>query len=151
MNGKGKTVSRAIEENFLLSVLVPAFNEARTIRELLSRVEAAPYEKQVIVVDDGSTDGTGEILAEYAGRPGYTILRHERNLGKGAAIRTAIAHARGDVCIVQDADLEYNPNDYPLLVEIIRKGYSDVVYGSRYISKKKTTSPSRSSRSGCCL
>ena len=127
---------RVEEEDFLLSVLVPAYNEKRTIRELLSRVEAAPYAKQIIVVDDGSTDGTGEILAQYDGRPGFTILRHGRNRGKGAAIRTAIAHARGQVCIVQDADLEYDPNDYPLLVEIIRKGYSDVVYGSRYISGK---------------
>jgi len=117
-------------------VLVPVYDEERTIRELLSRVEAAPYAKEIIVVDDGSTDGTGEILSEYDGRSGYTVLRHDRNRGKGAAIRTAIAHAKGLVSIVQDADLEYDPNDYPLLVEIIRKGYSDVVYGSRYISKK---------------
>lgn len=128
--------SRAVEGDPLLSVLVPAYNEKRTIRELLSRVEAAPYKKQIVVVDDCSTDGTSEILSEYADRSGYTVLRHDRNRGKGAAIRTAIAHSHGEVCIIQDADLEYDPNDYPLLVEIIRKGYSDVVYGSRYISKK---------------
>jgi len=121
---------------FLLSVLIPAFNEERTIRELLSRVEAAPYEKQIIVVDDGSTDKTSEIISEYEDLPGYLVLRHDRNRGKGAAIRTAISHADGHVCIVQDADLEYDPDDYPLLVEIIRRGYSDVVYGSRYVSGK---------------
>jgi glycosyltransferase involved in cell wall biosynthesis len=136
MSGKRERASHPIEGDLLLSVLVPAYNEKRTIRELLSRVEAAPYKKQIIVVDDGSTDGTSEILSEYADRSGYTVLRHDRNRGKGAALRTAIAHAQGQVCIVQDADLEYDPNDYPLLVEIIRKGYSDVVYGSRYISEK---------------
>ena len=136
MSGKKERVSRVVEADPFLSVLVPAYNEERTIRELLSRVEAAPYTKQIIVVDDGSTDGTGVILSEYAGRSGYTIVRHDRNRGKGAAIRTAIAHAQGQVCIIQDADLEYDPGEYPLLVEIIRKGYGDVVYGSRYIGKK---------------
>ena len=117
-----------------LSVLIPVYNEERTLRQLLRQVLDSPYRKQIIVVDDGSSDGTAAILAEMAARPGMLVLRHERNRGKGAAIRTAIPHATAEVCIIQDGDLEYDPRDYPLLVEIIRKGYSDVVYGSRYMS-----------------
>ena len=120
-----------------LSVLMPVYNEGRTIREIIRRVQEAPYEKEIIIVDDGSTDGTREILQnEYQDRDNIVVLYHQKNRGKGAALRTAIPHATGQVTIVQDGDLEYDPNDFPLLVEIIRAGYSDVVYGSRYLSEK---------------
>jgi dolichol-phosphate mannosyltransferase len=119
---------------FILSVIVPVYNEERTIAEILRRVEAAPYGKQILVVDDGSTDGTGRVLDELRGRPGYQVLTHERNRGKGSAIRTALPHATGEFTIIQDGDLEYDPRDYPLLVEPLRRGDSDVVYGSRYLN-----------------
>jgi dolichol-phosphate mannosyltransferase len=118
-----------------LSVLVPIFNEARSLDALLRRVLDSPYPgKQIIVVDDGSTDATPDLLRHWAGQPGLTLLRHDRNLGKGAAVRTALAHARGEVTIIQDADLEYDPAEYPRLVEPILRGRAEVVYGSRYLA-----------------
>jgi hypothetical protein len=115
----------------LLTVLIPAYNEQATLGELLRRVFAAPYEKQVIVVDDASTDATGDILAAWEGR--CQVVRHPTNRGKGAAIRTGLAEAVGRFTIVQDADLEYDPQDYRLLVEPLLAGEADVVYGSRYL------------------
>ena len=120
----------------LLSVLVPVYNEERTVDELLRRVAAGPYpypEKEILIVDDGSTDRTPERLRPWAGRPGVLLLRHPANRGKGAAVRTALAHARGEFALIQDADLEYDPADYPRLVEPLRRGATDVVYGSRYL------------------
>lgn len=119
----------------LLSVIVPVYNEERTIDALLQRLRAAPYPyplKEVVVVDDGSRDGTPALLERWAGVPGFLLLRHAVNRGKGAAVRTGLAHARGAITIIQDADLEYDPADFPRLVEIIRRGAGDVVYGSRY-------------------
>ncbi len=113
-----------------LSVIVPAHNERGTIAEALRRVKEVPGEKEIIVVDDASTDGTGEILAAD---PEIRLIRHAVNQGKGAAIRTALAEVTGDVVIIQDADLEYDPADYPLLVEPIRRGEARVVYGSRFL------------------
>jgi len=115
----------------LLTVLIPAYNEQATLGELLRRVFAVPYEKQVIVVDDASTDATGEILAAWDHR--CQVIRHPHNRGKGAAIRTGLAEAVGRFTIVQDADLEYDPQDYRLLVEPLLAGEADVVYGSRYL------------------
>jgi glycosyltransferase involved in cell wall biosynthesis len=109
-----------------VSFLIPAFNEAATIGEVLSRIAALELETQVIVVDDGSTDGTGAI-AEAAGA---TVIR-QANAGKGAAIRTAIAHADGEIAVIQDADMEYDPGEVPELVEPIVLGRADVVFGSR--------------------
>ncbi len=126
-----------IEGALKLSVLMPVYNEEATIRAIIDRVQVAPYEKEIIIVDDGSSDKTREILEQdYGDDPDIRLIRHERNRGKGAALRTAIPHATGQVTIIQDGDLEYYPRDYPLLVEVIRAGYSDVVYGSRYISEK---------------
>ena len=120
----------------LLSVIVPVFNEAATIAELLRRVLAAPYRKQVIVVDDGSSDGTTEVLEAWEGHPEVELLAHGRNRGKGAAIRTALENARGRFTIIQDADLEYDPQDYPDLIEPLLSGDAHVVYGSRSLNRK---------------
>jgi glycosyltransferase involved in cell wall biosynthesis len=116
-----------------LSVLIPVYNEEKTVQQLLHRVMAAPYRKQIIVVDDGSTDGTLARLELFRNTRGVEILIHHKNRGKGAAIRTALEHARGRFTIIQDADLEYDPRDYPLLIELLERGESKVVYGSRYL------------------
>jgi len=115
-----------------LSVLMPVYNEARTIDEVLRRVVSVPLEKEILVVDDGSTDGTREILAGWNGRDGVRVLLHGGNLGKGRALATALREARGEILIVQDADLEYDPDDYPAMVRPIEAGRADVVYGSRF-------------------
>jgi glycosyltransferase involved in cell wall biosynthesis len=116
-----------------LSVLVPAFNEGATIREVIARVQATGRADEIVVVDDGSRDGTREILTELGGQGNVRVVLHERNAGKGAAIRTAIEHATGDVLLVQDADLEYDPVEYGRLLEPIEAGEADVVYGSRFL------------------
>ncbi|OYT68745.1 MAG: glycosyl transferase [Armatimonadetes bacterium JP3_11] len=113
----------------LISVIVPVYNEEATLHELLERLRRAPFRKEVIVVDDGSHDKTPDILAE---QPDIIAIRHERNQGKGAAIRTGIAHATGDIIIIQDADLEYDPNEIPRVVEPIVRGEAQVVYGNRF-------------------
>jgi glycosyltransferase involved in cell wall biosynthesis len=122
-----------------LSIVTPVFNERRTIERLLDRVRMAPtlgLEKEMIVVDDCSTDGTREYLQQLsgAGLTGFTCLFHERNLGKGAALRTGFARAAGDVVLVQDADLEYNPDEYPKLLRPIVDGRADVVLSSRFLA-----------------
>ena len=116
----------------LLSVVIPCFNEAATILNLLERVRLSPVTpKQIIVVDDGSTDGTRELLAQLEAED-LTVLFHERNRGKGAALATGFAAATGQICIVQDADLEYDPAEFPLVIGPIIQGKADVVYGSRF-------------------
>jgi glycosyltransferase involved in cell wall biosynthesis len=117
-----------------LSVLVPVFNEVDTIRALVEKVRAVKVETQIILVDDCSTDGTRELLERIAlEQPDLEVLFHPVNRGKGAAIRTALAFASNDVVIVQDADLEYDPVEYPRLLEPIAQGVADVVYGSRFL------------------
>ncbi len=136
----------------LLTVIVPVYNEEQTVTELLQRVAAGPYpypQKEVIVVDDGSTDATATLLARWANEPGFKLLRHECNRGKGAAVRTALAQARGEITILQDADLEYDPADYPGLVEIIRRGDGEAVYGSRYLARRRL--PWTPFRAGVCF
>src|SRR4051794_40993911 len=114
-----------------VSFLVPAYNEAATIGALLDAVWALDLDKQVVVVDDGSTDGTGEIVERWReGRDGVVLIR-QANRGKGSAVRAAIPHADGDISVIQDADLEYDPADVPSLIEPIERGVADVVYGSR--------------------
>ncbi|MCA1580923.1 MAG: glycosyltransferase family 2 protein [Acidobacteria bacterium] len=115
-----------------LSVLMPVYNEARTIDEVLRLVCGVPIEKEVIVVDDGSTDGTRGLLARWDGRAGVRVILHDRNRGKGAALRTALSEARGEILIIQDADLEYDPSEYPSLLRPIEMGRADVVFGSRF-------------------
>jgi len=113
-----------------VSFIIPAYNEERTIKEVLERVSALDLDKQIVVVDDGSTDRTPEILAAWAGRDGVVVV-HQRNQGKGAAVRAAVPHLDGDIAVIQDADMEYDPSDVPRLVEPIMRGAADVVFGSR--------------------
>ena len=123
-----------------LSILIPVYNERATILEILDRVQEAPLpkvidEKEIIAVDDGSTDGTRELLSQVE-QQGVSVLYHEHNQGKGAAIRTALARATGDIIIIQDADLEYDPRDYAQLVQPIVEGRAKVVYGSRFLGPR---------------
>ena len=123
----------------LLSILIPVYNERTVAERSLSLVLAAPLpenmERELVIVDDRSTDGTWDILQRLAARePRIRLFRHEVNQGKGAAVRTAIGHANGDFCLVQDADMEYDPNEYPKLMKPLLDGYADAVFGSRYMS-----------------
>jgi glycosyltransferase involved in cell wall biosynthesis len=111
-----------------VSFLIPAYNEARTIEEVLDRIDALGIDRQVIVVDDGSTDGTGALVAA---REGDVLLITQPNRGKGAAIRAAIPHIDGEIAVIQDADMEYDPAEVPRLIEPIERGVADVVFGSR--------------------
>ena len=116
-----------------LSVIIPIYNEARTIQTILDRVLATGLTTEIILVDDGSNDGTRDLLAAWDGCQGIRVILHEKNQGKGAAVRTGIAVATGDVILIQDADLEYDPRDYPELIKPIEEGMADVVYGSRFL------------------
>jgi len=116
-----------------LSIVIPVYNEADHIREILKRVRKSGLAWEIIVVDDGSQDGTRQILHRLNGRQRLRVIFHERNQGKGAAVRTGLRAARGDVILIQDADLEYNPNDYPTLLQPLKEGLADVVYGSRFL------------------
>lgn len=116
----------------VLTVIIPVYNEAPTLQQLLERVAAAPYQKQIIVVDDGSTNGTAAVLARWCVYPGIEVLTHDVNRGKGRAIRTGLERARGQFTIIQDADLEYDPQDYMQVIEPLRLGEAQVVFGSRY-------------------
>ncbi len=117
-----------------LSIVMPCYNEITTIEEILKRVRAAPYAKEIIVVDDGSKDGTRALLQRLAPQYDLTLIFHEQNKGKGGALATGFKAATGDVVLIQDADLEYDPADYPALVKPIEDGKADVVYGSRFLS-----------------
>ncbi|HYA93795.1 MAG TPA: glycosyltransferase family 2 protein [Thermodesulfobacteriota bacterium] len=115
-----------------LSVIIPVYNEAATILEVVKTVQETPYDKEIIIVDDCSTDGTHEILKKIEGDR-VVVLTHKFNQGKGAAIRTAIGRVTGDCIIIQDADLEYHPSEYPRLLTLLLEGKADVVYGSRFL------------------
>ena len=123
-----------IPEGFKVSVVIPVYNEKQWVRELIRRVQQVPIPKEIILVDDCSTDGTHEILKELE-QEGHKVIYQAVNQGKGAALRTGFQHATGDVIIVQDADLEYDPAEYPKLIQPILEGKADVVFGSRFIGE----------------
>ena len=118
-----------------LSVVIPVYNEIDTIDEIIRRVRETPFDKEIIIVDDCSTDGTREHLRKMESTPDLCLYYHEHNMGKGAAIRTGFSHVTGDIIIIQDADLEYDPAEYVKLVKPIMDGCADVVYGSRFLDR----------------
>jgi glycosyltransferase involved in cell wall biosynthesis len=124
-------------EDPVLTVVMPVFNEKATVEEIVGRVLAVPVRVELIAVDDASTDGSQEILERLSREKGFRLLRQERNQGKGAAVRRGIEAARGDVIVVQDADLEYSPEEYPDLLDLIRRGKADAVFGSRFIGRHR--------------
>lgn len=119
------------DKKYRLSVVIPVYNEEKTIADIIERVRAVDVPKEIVVVDDCSTDRTREVLKKMEGKYDQLLL-HERNMGKGAALRTGFEHVTGDYVIVQDADLEYDPDDYPKLLKPVLDGEADVVYGSRF-------------------
>lgn len=121
----------------LLSVIVPVYNEEQTISTLLSRVREVDIRKEIIIVDDWSTDGTRDILKQEARHPDTRVFLHCRNFGKGGAVRTGLQNASGDIVLIQDADLEYDPRDYHRLLRPILEGRSQAVYGSRFLGEHK--------------
>lgn len=121
----------------LLSVIMPVYNEESTIEEIVSRVLAVPLRVELLVVDDGSTDRSREILGELAEKRGFKLFLQEKNIGKGAAVRRGFAEGKGDIFIIQDADLEYSPEEYPDLIELIVRGKADAVYGSRFLGRHR--------------
>ena len=121
----------------LLSVVMPVYNERRTIEEIIARVLAVPVRLELIVVDDGSDDGTREVLGELQKRHGFKLVLQPANRGKGAALRRGFQDVSGDLVIIQDADLEYSPEEYPDLIQLIREGRADVVYGSRFLGRHR--------------
>ena len=116
-----------------LSVIIPVYNESKSIEEILHRVQATDMAAEIVVVDDGSVDGSRDILKKLDGKKRVRVVMHEKNQGKGAAVRTGLDAATGDVLLIQDADLEYDPRDYPTLLKPIQEGLADVVYGSRFL------------------
>jgi len=116
-----------------LSVIIPVYNEVENIEEILKRVKATKRAAEIIVVDDGSQDGTRDLLKKLDGKGRVRVILREKNQGKGAAIRTGLDAAAGDILLIQDADLEYDPRDYPALLQPLEEGIADVVYGSRFL------------------
>jgi glycosyltransferase involved in cell wall biosynthesis len=128
---------RGVLADPLLSVVMPAFNEKDTIEEIIRRVQAVRIRTQLIVVDDCSTDGTRDILGRLQQELGFTLLLQPQNMGKGAALRRGFEAVQGDLVVIQDADLEYSPEEFPQLIELICQGRADVVYGSRFLGRHR--------------
>lgn len=118
-----------------LSVIIPVYNEVESLETIVKRVQDTKLAHEIVLVDDGSKDGTRDILKQWEGKKGLNIILHEKNQGKGAAVRTGMGAAQGDVLLIQDADLEYDPRDYPELLRPIEEGVADVVYGSRFLGR----------------
>jgi glycosyltransferase involved in cell wall biosynthesis len=140
MTSPGSALQRAaklVPPDPVLSVVMPAFNERQTIEEIIQRVLAVRMRIELIVIDDASTDGTTEILERLQKEHGFVLLKQPRNGGKGAALRRGFTAVTGDLVIIQDADLEYSPEEYPLLTELICTGRADVVYGSRFLGRHR--------------
>ena len=116
-----------------LSIVIPIYNERETLETLIAKVNAVDYDKEILLIDDFSSDGTREVLKRYENKENFQVLYHDHNQGKGAALRTGFSNVNGDIIIIQDADLEYNPADYGTLIEPILDGRADVVYGSRFL------------------
>lgn len=128
------------ESHKLISIIIPCYNESKTIKDILLKVKNADtigLKKEIVVVDDCSTDNTKSLLRKYESQKGYKIIFHKKNTGKGGALKTGFLKSTGDLVIVQDADLEYDPNEYKLLIKEMFTGNYDVVYGSRYLGGKK--------------
>ncbi len=133
-NGQSPEQNRSeTERDYLLSIIIPVYNEEATVARVVSRVAALPLNSELVIVDDCSSDGTREILERVADLPQVQVILKEKNAGKGAALRTGFEHATGDFIIVQDADLEYDPRDIPPIIQPLIRGEADIVYGSRFI------------------
>lgn len=122
-----------------VSIIIPVYNENSTIEEILRRVKAEEIATEILVIDDGSIDGTRDILANLDQDSQVRVILHDRNRGKGAAVRTGFQYATGEVFLIQDADLEYDPRDYPVLIKPLEEGIADVVYGSRFLGGPRRT------------
>lgn len=116
-----------------ISVIIPVFNEVATIKEIVKRVHDQGFASEIVIIDDGSTDGTRDVLASFDGKNGVKVIFFDENRGKGAAVRSGIRESTGDVLVIQDADLEYNPREIKSLLQPIEEGLADVVYGSRFL------------------
>jgi len=120
-----------------LSVIIPIYNEIHTLEEIISRVKKTNLADEIILVDDGSVDGTRELVNNYKGQDGFVVVMHEKNQGKGAAVRSGFEIAKGEIFLIQDADLEYDPEEYPNLLKPLDEGLADVVYGSRFLGASR--------------
>jgi glycosyltransferase involved in cell wall biosynthesis len=130
-------VSKSLPKDLILSVVMPVYNEAETIEEIVSRVVQSPLRIELVAVDDGSTDGSREILERLASKKQFKLLLQDKNQGKGAAVRRGFAETTGDIVVIQDADLEYSPEEYPDLIDLIVQGKADAVYGSRFLGRHR--------------
>lgn len=120
-----------------LSVIMPIFNEFNTLDEIIKRVQQTGLADEIVLIDDGSTDGTRDLVRKYQGQEGFTVVLHEHNQGKGAAVRSGFLAAKGEIFLIQDADLEYDPQEYPKLLKPLEDGIADVVYGSRFLGASR--------------